>query len=261
MNPLSALLAYLGASSMETFRVVGRSGLVAARTLTALPQLNWRECVRATVLFGYHALPLALGVAALTGSTVILQTSIYVQRFGIRQYTGWAGGYAVLWEFGPLLLGLLMGARIGARNAAELALMEVGGQIEGLRGISLDPFRLLVAPRVLAALISIGALATITFITSIIFECSVAYAALDLPPRIFFTAFSDLLSWKDLVAGLVKSASFGVAISVISTGCGLAARGGAEGVGRATAQAVVSTSFALFLLDFILTPLLAAWAS
>jgi phospholipid/cholesterol/gamma-HCH transport system permease protein len=65
---------------------------------------------------------------------VVLQSALYVERFGARAFLGWASGYAVLWEFGPLLLGLVMAARLGARNAAELATMQVGGQIEGLRG-------------------------------------------------------------------------------------------------------------------------------
>jgi len=148
----------LGRWALRFFRLTGAVGLVFARTFLHLPKLDRRELQRSMYLFGLRSLPLALGTGALIGSTVVLQAGVYADKFGTRQYTGWAAGYALVWEFGPLLLGLMLAARIGARNAAELALLSVNGQIEGLRGISLDPFRILVVPRVLASALSVTAL-------------------------------------------------------------------------------------------------------
>ena len=144
MNPLRAL----GGFTLWLLRFFGANALVFGRTLLYLPRLDLGELSRALVLFGYRSLPLSLGAATLIGATVVLQAGVYATKFGARLYTGWAAGFALIWEMGPLLLGLVMAARIGARNAAELALLTVNGQIEGLRGISLDPFRILVAPRV-----------------------------------------------------------------------------------------------------------------
>jgi phospholipid/cholesterol/gamma-HCH transport system permease protein len=231
--------------------------LVWTRTLLQLPRLDRRELFRALVHFGFRSLPLALGVAALTGAIVVLQAGAYAEKFGARRYSGWAGGYAVIWEFGPLLLGLMMAARIGARNAAELALLKVNGQIEGLRGISLDPFGLLVAPRVVATAISVSALSTITFFFSVVWESIAAYFTLRLPLRVFFEAFSDMLWWGDFAGGVLKAVAFGLAISLVSTTVGLAASGGARGVGRAAASSVVMSCFVIFALDFLLTPPLA----
>ncbi len=238
-------------------RYIGANAMVLGRTLLYLPRLDMGELGRALVLFGFRSLPLTVGAATLIGATVILQVGVYATKFGARLYVGWAGGFSLLWEFGPLLLGLVMGSRIGARNAAELAVLSINGQIEGLRGISLDPFRILVAPRVVASVLSVLGLATITFLIGILWEAVAAYFTLDVPVRIFFGAFADILFWGDLLAGIIKSTAYGLAIAVVSTAAGLKAKGGAEGVGKAAAAAVVSSCAAIFLLDLILTPWLA----
>ena len=245
-----------GVFTLWSARLVGANMLVFGRTLIHLPRLNSGELSRALVLFGYRSLPLSIGAATLIGATVVLQAGVYATKFGARLYVGWAAGFALLWEFGPLLLGLVMAARIGARNAAELALLTVNGQIEGLRGISLDPFRILVAPRVVASVLSVLALTTTTFMVAIGWEAVAAYFTLHLPVRIFFQAFSDMLRWGDLVGGVLKTTAFGLAISVVSTAAGLRATGGARGVGQAAAAAVVTSCAAIFTLDFLLTPLL-----
>lgn len=250
-------IALLGAFGVAFTRFFGALGLVLGRTLLHLPRLERRELLRATVIFGYRSLPLTLGVASLIGATVVLQAGIYAERYGARLYTGWAAGYALMWEFGPMLLGLVMAARVGARNAAELALLNVNGQIEGLRGISLDPFRLLVAPRVVASAVSVTALATVTFLVAIVWETVAAFFTLHLPLRVFFGSFSDMLRWGDLAGGVAKAGAFGAAIALVSTVAGLHATGGARGVGRAAAGAVVTSCAAIFLLDYLLTPLLA----
>ena len=249
-------IRHFGAFVLWLTRLVGANMLVLGRTLLHLPRLNLGELGRGMVLFGYRSLPLSLGAATLIGATVVLQAGVYATRFGARLYTGWAAGFALLWEFGPLLLGLVMAARIGARNAAELALLTVNGQIEGLKGISLDPFRILVAPRVVASVLSVLALTTTTFIVAIGWEAVAAYFTLNLPVRIFFQAFSDMLRWGDLAGGVTKTTFFGLAISVVSTAAGLRATGGARGVGQAAAASVVTSCAAIFALDFLLTPVL-----
>jgi phospholipid/cholesterol/gamma-HCH transport system permease protein len=244
----------LGSAGLAAARAVGALGLVIGRTLLHLPRLDLRETARALVLFGFRSLPLAFGIATLTGLTVVFQAGVYAEKFGARLYSGWAGTYAVLWEFGPVLLGVVMAARIGARNAAELALLKVNGQIEGLRGISLDPFGLLVAPRVVASALAVTSLASVVFLAAIIWEAVAALVLLRLPVRVFFGAVNDMIAAGDLVGGLCKAAVFGIAISIVSTAVGLSAEGGARGVGRASATAVVASCASIFLLDFLLTP-------
>jgi phospholipid/cholesterol/gamma-HCH transport system permease protein len=241
---------------LSVVRLVGAIGLVVARTTLALPHLDGRELRRSLVLFGYRSLPLALVAAMLIGSTVVLQAGVYAVKYGARLYTGWAAGYALMREFGPLLLGLVMSARIGARNASELALLTVNGQMEGLRGISLDPFALLVAPRILGSALAIAALSMVTFFVAVVFEAVASFYSLHLPLRVFFTSFSEMLRTSDFLGGIVKTVAFGGAISLVSTVVGLKASGGAVGVGRAAAEAVVFGCASIFLLDLLLTPFL-----
>jgi phospholipid/cholesterol/gamma-HCH transport system permease protein len=256
---LTLPVRWVGSMGLASARAAGTLGLVIGRTLLHLPRLDLKETARALVLFGYRSLPLTFGIATLTGLTVVFQAGVYAEKFGARLYSGWAGTYAVLWEFGPVLLGMLMAARIGARNAAELALLKVNGQIEGLRGISLDPFGLLVAPRVVASALAVTCLASLTFLVAVVWEALAALVLLRLPIRVFFSAVNDMLHGGDLAGGIIKAAAFGVAISIVSTAVGLNAQGGARGVGRAAATAVVASSAAIFALDFILTGPLTRW--
>jgi phospholipid/cholesterol/gamma-HCH transport system permease protein len=254
---LVVIPAFAGGYVVGFTTAVGTLAVVLARTLMQLPRLDRRELLRGLSLFGYRSLPLSLIIATLIGATVVLQTGLYVQRFGARNYLGWAAGFSVIWEFGPLLLGLMMSARVGARNAAELASLSVGGQLEGLRGISLDPFALLVAPRVVATTLAVAGLSTVTFLIAVLWEAAAAFFSLDIPTRVFFASFEQLLGAGDLAGGVLKSIAFGLAISLISTAAGLRAQGGAQAVGRAAAGSVVWSAAAIFALDFLLTPVLA----
>lgn len=250
------MLATIGAPAVAFLRALGRVGIIGARTLQSARRMNAREFLRASVDFGTATLPLALVVAAITGAMAVLQTSLYVERFGARGFLGWAAGYAILWEFGPLVLGLLAAARIGARNAAELAALKVGGQLEGLEGVSLDPFALLVAPRIFAMCGSLIGLSLVTFLVAIVFEALAATITLGIPVAAFLQSLAGLLSGWDVLAGVVKTVVFGIAMALVSVGAGLSARGGARAVGQAAARSVVQAAGCIFLLDFVLTGLL-----
>ncbi len=256
---MTGVRVWLGRETLGAVRAVGALVLVLARTVLGLTRMDRRELLRGLVQFGWGSLPLVLATAALTGATVVVQTSLYVQRFGARVVLGWAAGYAVLWEFGPLLLGLVMAARLGARNAAELATMQVGGQIEGLRGIGLDPFGVLVAPRVVAMTLSVSGLSALSFLVAVLFEALAALFTLGLPVRAFFDSFEHMLRATDVLGGVVKASTFGLSIALVSTAVGLRARGGARAVGQAAAGAVVLGCATIFLLDFLLTTTLARW--
>lgn len=254
---MSAPVQSVGRAVLSGTAAVGSVSLVLARTIAALPRLDSRELGRCILMFGYQSMPLVLIVAVLTGSTVVLQTALYVQHFGVRDYLGWAAGYSILWEFGPLFLGLFLAARVGSRNAAELALLKIGGQLEGFEGISIDPFALLVAPRVVATCLTVACLSSVSFLVAIVCEAATALIVLRLPVRAFFTSFGSMIAPGDLWGGCAKALAFGAAIALVSTASGLSATGGARGVGRTVATSVVFCCAAIFALDFALTPLLA----
>jgi phospholipid/cholesterol/gamma-HCH transport system permease protein len=252
-----APVAFVGRWARRWARGTGAASLDLGRTLRALPRLSRRELLRGLWAYGWGSLPLTLGLSVLAGAIVIAQTAVFVEHFGARAQLGWAAGYAAIWEFAPLLLAVMMGARVGARNAAELAALSLGGQIEGLEGLALDPFALLIAPRILAITLSTGLLFLVTASLCVVCEALSAYAALGLPVRVFFETFAAAISWREVLGGLIKALAFGLSLAVVSSAFGLRARGGARAVGNAAAAAVVWSAASTFSLDFFLTSVLA----
>jgi phospholipid/cholesterol/gamma-HCH transport system permease protein len=250
------LLRALGGAVFAALREVGGLALVTGRAALAVPRLDRRELRRSLAHFGYDSLPLGLAVAAFTGGILVLLANVNVQRFGARSILGWAAGYAVLREFGPLLTALVLTGRVGARNAAELAAMTLGGQMEGLRGVGVDPFALLVAPRVAASALAVGALGLVCSFAAIVSAAAFGQLIIGVEAPMFFRSFAALLGWRDLATALAKTMAFGLTLSLVSTRCGLAAEGGARAVGRAAALAVVESSAALTFVDWLLTLLL-----
>jgi phospholipid/cholesterol/gamma-HCH transport system permease protein len=135
--------------------------------------------------------------------------------------------------------------------------MSIGGQLEGLRGVGVDPFALLVAPRVAASTVGVGLLGTVCALIAVLSSAVFGKLMLDLDVGLFFRSFSELLSWADLLVCLVKTLVFGAIIALVSTRAGLGARGGAQAVGHAAASSVVSSSAVLVAVDWVLTVLLA----
>ncbi len=260
MNTLLALPWFVGHWFGRWLRATGIAALLLGRVLRELPRMRGRELLRSIQEFGVASLPLAGIVGVVVGAMVVMQTSLYTERFGARAFLGWAAGHAVLWEFGPLLLGLMMTARVGARNAAELASLRIGGQIEGLSGVSVDPLAVLVAPRVFGMIISITLLGIPTYLLAILSEAAAAKVTLGLPLRVFFDSFAGMLGLAELVSGMLKLFAYAWAVALISTALGLRAEGGARAVGQAAAATVVWGAAGIFSLDLVLSGLLAGAA-
>jgi phospholipid/cholesterol/gamma-HCH transport system permease protein len=154
-------------------------------------------------------------------------------------------------SFGPTLTAMMLATRVGAGIAAEIGSMKVTEQIDALRMSGVAPIDYLIVPRFIASLVMAVVLT--------VFGVCVAYAAggvtaatsFQVNPRTFFSLAR--VEWTDPVIGLVKAASYGTAIPVIAGFCGLRARGSSEGVGTATTAAVIGGSFAVILLDFVIS--------
>ena len=244
---------FVGRVGANVLRQVGGLVLVVARTARAFAHLDRHEFTRSLVRFGYDSLPLGTLVSIFTGGILVLVANLDVQRYGARAIVGWAAGYTILREFGPLFVALVMTGRVGARNAAELASMNIGGQLEGLRGVGVDPYALLIAPRVAASTVGVGLLGAVCSLVSVFAAAVFSHTMINVDVGLFFRSFSALLGWRDLVATIIKTLAFGGTIALVSTRCGLMARGGAQAVGHAAALSVVSSSAILTAIDWLLT--------
>ncbi len=156
-------------------------------------------------------------------------------------------------EMGPIMAGLLLAIRVGTGYAAELGTMKVTDQLDALRLSSVDPIQLLVVPRLLATCIATFCLALLGGLVGLLAGMAVAYTGFSVLPETFINF--RFVNLSDLYMGLTKCMAFGLSVPLISCAAGFEAEGGAEGVGKATTQAVVFSSFAVILLDALISTL------
>jgi len=255
---LSAPFIGVGSTAMNLARQVGGITILFFQVLRALvpPRLDMRELFRNMYKMGNMSLPIIALTAFFTGGLMVIQSGIYVKQFNAAALVGWGSGYAVFREVGPILIGLMFSGRVGANNTAELGTMTVTEQIDGLRALAIEPIRYLIAPRVVAMMISLLALTIIGNLIALGGGLLFSKLILNIEYSTFYYSLVDNLKPEDFIHGLIKSVVFGLSIALTSCYYGITVRGGAVGVGRAVNAAVVSAAISIMLLDFSVTLLL-----
>ncbi len=231
--------------------MLGRS--VVVRMMT--PPLDLREVVRQIEAMGVRSTNLAAVIALFTGMVLALQTAYTLAAFGAKLYIGEVVGLSLVRELGPVLTALMVGGRVGAGITAELGSMTVSEQVDAMRSLGADPIRKLVVPRVWALLIGLPLLVVLADVTGIFGGLLISTWELGLAPGFYSSHVLRLMTYGDFFSGLGKSVFFAFAIALIAAYNGLSARGGADGVGRATTDTVVAVAITVLALDFFLTKL------
>ena len=206
---------------------------------------------------GYGSLVIVLLVAGFAGAVTALQTGYQFTSSVIPLY--YAGGIVtagVILELGPVLTGLILAGRIGARYAAELGTMRVTEQIDALESLGRSPVSHLLLPRIIAGILVIPALTVIANVTGIASGYFAARASLDLTPTEFSYGSRYFFHTFDLYYSVIKAYFFSAAVTVIPCYIGYHTQQGAEGVGRAATNAVVAASVTILLLDTVLAKVL-----
>jgi phospholipid/cholesterol/gamma-HCH transport system permease protein len=246
----------MAASLREIAETVGAMGLLAGSVLRRIftLKLDGAELTRNLYRMGVKSIPIVIVTALFTGVIMVLQASPLVQRLGAYALLGWGAGFGTLREIAPLLTALMINGRVGANNTAELGTMVVTEQIDALRVLAIDPISFLIAPRVVAMVVTLF-LATIFADTLAL--CGAALSGqvlLGVPPRVFYNGLTGgLLGIGDVTGGLVKSVVFGVVMALASCQYGLRVTGGAPGVGRAVNATVVASAAGIFVLDYLVS--------
>lgn len=200
-----------------------------------------------------------------TGMVLALQAAFEMARFGAEIYIGRLVGASTIRELGPVLTSLIVTGRAGAGMAAAIGAMRVTEQVDALRTMGVDPVRKLVVPRFLAALVMLPVLTMIGDLVAILGGLLIAVLKLDLTAQLYMTSLYDNLAQSgfvfgvlpaDLLQGLVKPFAFGGLMALTSCFHGLRTHGGTEGVGRATTNAVVTTSILILAADYFITQIL-----
>jgi len=254
MNPIT-LLAQLGRVVLTALASLGRLSLFAASTVTHMlrPPFYPREFFSALLNVGWLSLPVVGLTAVFTGGALALQIYSGGARFNAEAVVPQIVAIGIVRELGPVLVGLMIAARVTSSIAAEIATMKVTEQIDALVTLSTHPMKYLVAPRVAAALITVPLLVAVGDIIGIAGGYVVATQNLGFNPAAYIKNTVDFLELKDVVSSLVKGCAFGGIAATMGCYYGVQSGRGAQGVGAATKSSVEAAAILILAANFVLT--------
>ncbi len=217
--------------------------------------IYYKQLLNHILDIGYYSLPVVGLTTFFSGMVLALQTYSGFDNFNDETTISKIVLTSILRELGPVLAGLMVCGRVGAKMAAEIATMRVSNQIDALETLDTRPIQFLISTRLLAALVSVPFLVLIGNIIGVFGGFVVAILKLDFNPILYMTATIENFHFIDLIQGLIKAFIFGIIITVISCYFGFNASGGAEGVGRATTISVVTSSTLILTSTYFITAL------
>lgn len=241
----------VGSATLRGLRVVGRDARFVVETVGGFRDVStWpRETIIQARRLGVDSLPIALFIAVFTGIVLALLASYSFTGAVPLYFVGTLVEKTVTLELAPVLTGLALAGRVGANIAAELGTMKVTEQIDALETLGYDPLSFLVVPRVLAGLTMFPVVVAASMIVGVAAGWGASVVLLHLSSAEFLKGARLFFQTFDVEYGLVKSASFGVATTLIGSMRGLRTDGGAVGVGRAATSAVVYSAVLILVLD------------
>ncbi len=257
MNKTANPIQIIGHITLASLAEIGRLSRFAGHAVAsiALPPFYLRALLRQIWLIGYNSLPVVGLTALFTGAALAQQIFVGGSRFNAESVVPGVVVIAIVRELGPVLGGLMVAGRVSSAMAAELGTMRVTEQIDALVTLSTDPFKYLVVPRILAAVITLPALVLVANIIGVMGGYIIGTERLGLNSASYLKVTADFLEASDVVSSLVKAAVFGFIIALAGSYHGYYSRGGAQGVGRATTNAVVTAFILILLANLIITVL------
>lgn len=251
-------LASIGRSTLGLLSSIGRVALFALETVSHIFRLPFYsiELGRQLLRIGYFSLPVVGLTALFTGGALALQIFAGGSRFNAESVVPQIVAIGITRELGPVLGGLMVAGRVASSIAAEIGTMRVTEQIDALTTLSTNPMKYLVVPRVVAATLALPILVLIGDIIGIMGGYLVGVARLDFNSATYLKNTVDFLETGDVTSGLIKAAVFGFILSMMGCFHGYNSGRGAQGVGQATTNAVVSASVLILASNYALTELL-----
>ncbi len=251
------LLSALGRLFLRFLGAIGNLSLFSVSAVSACvtPPFYWRLIGRQMVIVGYYSLPVVGLTALFTGMVLALQIYTGSSRFNAEGAVATIVVIGITRELGPVLAGLMVAGRVGAAMAAEIGTMRVTEQIDALVTLSTNPFKYLVVPRLVAATIMLPALVLVADIIGVFGGYAISTQKLGFNPATYLKNTFEFLEALDVISGLVKASVFGFIIALMGCYNGYNSRGGAQGVGTATTNAVVSASILILAANYVITEL------
>ncbi|MBL0319833.1 MAG: ABC transporter permease [Alphaproteobacteria bacterium] len=249
------ILQLIGSVFLGFLNAVGHLAIFTGQAILSMlrPPLYARMLGRQMLEIGYYSLPVVGMTAIFTGAVLALQTYTGFSRFNAESSIAAVVIISITRELGPVLAGLMVAGRVGAAMAAEIGTMRVTEQIDALTTLATNPFKYLVAPRLWAGLAMLPCLVLVGDIIGVFGGYLVSIHKLGFSPGPYLYSTFLYLKTRDVVSGLVKAGVFGFIVSLMGCYHGYRSRGGAQGVGNATTNAVVSASILILFCNYIVT--------
>ncbi len=250
LRPLDAI----GRGAIAVVEALGRFGMFLAQALATLltPPFKFWAFIDRINYIGYRSLLIILLTGGFTGMVLGLQVYFTLVRFGSEAYLGPAVALSLIRELGPVLAALMVTGRAGSALTAEIGIMRITEQIDALTVMALNPVRYLVAPSILAGLVTFPLMTAIFDTVGIFGGYLVGVELLGLSQGTYFGEMQTFVDLNDIMMGFWKSLSFGVLVTWVCTYKGFHVGHGAEGVAKATTDAVVLSSVLILVWDYFM---------
>jgi phospholipid/cholesterol/gamma-HCH transport system permease protein len=247
MNSVLAFFSSVGGITLFFLKVI--------RSIFTSP-IKKRYILQSMVDIGVNTLPIASIMAIFTGMVLATQAYHQFKQFDVEMYIGTLVGFSMVRELGPVLTAIIVAGRIGSSTAAEIGSMKVTEQLDAMKILAVDPISYLSTPRFLASLVMLPTLTVYTDFIGIFGGYLIGVWKYGVRSGIYIDKMLQYITVWDVITGLIKSLFFGIIIIVIGCYKGFSAKGGAEGVGRATTGAVVVSSILIVIANYFLTAVL-----
>jgi phospholipid/cholesterol/gamma-HCH transport system permease protein len=237
------------------FAYAGGLSLLLIDSLRYLLTLRFRfsEVMHQVYFLGVQSWPIIILTSLFTGMVISLEAAAQAVAYGFATFIGGTVATGEVRELGPMLTGIVFAGRAGAAVTAQLGSMVVTEQVEALQSMGVSPAKVLVAPRLLACLITVPMLTIFADIVGVLGGLYMAEYSVHLPATIYWHSVQQMVVMDDFYKGLFKAAVFGLIVALVACFEGLRARGGAEGVGKVTTSAVVTAIILIFAFNFLLS--------
>lgn len=244
----------LGRWSLGLIREGGRMVIFLSTALywVFLPPLKWRRMVGRIHFIGAKSLSVIVLTGAFTGMVLGLQGFYTLRKFGSEGFLGSVVALSLIRELGPVLCALMVTGRAGSALTAEIGIMRITEQIDALDAMALNPMRYLIVPTILAGLVAFPLLTAIFDLVGIYGGYLVGVKLLGVAEGTYFGEMETYVDLQDITQGLLKSVSFGLLVTWVCCYKGFTTSYGAEGVSRATTQAVVLSSVLILVWDYFI---------
>ena len=252
------VFAAIGRVSLALLGEIGRLAVFMLDAVTACfrPPIYWQLILKQMMRIGFFSLPVVGLTAFFTGGVLALQIYTGASRYGAEAFVPLVVLVGITRELGPVIAGLMVAGRVAAAIAAELGTMRVTEQIDALTTLATNPIKYLVVPRLVAAVVSMPILVAVADSIGVFGGYIASTQSLGFTGAIYLKNTIDNVTVHDVSSGLIKAAAFGFIIAIMGSYNGFHSKGGAQGVGAATTNAVVSASILILAANYLLTNLL-----